>query len=503
MMAAMASAPSTRAQNWNNVNWNIIRASVFHMQQRIAQSIRQNKWGKAKALQYLLSRSFYAKLLAVKTLMLNKGSRTPGIDRVTWKSSGERWQAVLDLQTRGYRAQPLRRIYILKKNGKLRPLGIPTLHDRAMQMLYALGLKPIAETVADQHSYGFREKRSLHDALKMCFTSLATKVSAQWILEADIKACFDCISHEWLLNNIPLPRGILQTWLKSGYMETGSFHETEDGTPQGGIISPILCNMTLDGLEDLVKKGRNKKVRKLNIIRYADDFIVTGATPEILLNEIKPDVERFLEERGLTLSTEKTKLSHIADGFNFLGINVRKYDQKLLMKPANGKPRELLEKVSLLMNSHRGIPFHVLLLKVNQILRGWAYAFRKVVAKDRMAYIDNQMYFVVRKWLKREHRSKTWAWISRRYFRRLSGRVEYSAEYFTAKGERKIVRLFKTADVPIRYHIKVRSEANPYDPAFDGYFDRRETSQKYQSLLDRMKMNSTSIQRAMNEVTLG
>ena len=207
MMAAIASAPSARAQNWNSVNWAGVRAFVHHMQKRIAKSIRQGRWGRARALQHILSRSFYAKLLAVKTIMSNKGSRTPGVDGVRWKNSKKRWKAALDLQSRGYRAQPLRRIYISKKNGKLRPLGIPTLHDRAMQMLYALGLKPIAETVADLHSYGFREKRSLHDALKMCFTSLSAKVSAQWIQEADIKACFDRISHEWLLNNIPVPQG--------------------------------------------------------------------------------------------------------------------------------------------------------------------------------------------------------------------------------------------------------------------------------------------------------
>ena len=273
MMAAIASAPSTKAQNWDSVNWKVVRAFVHQMQKRIAKSIREKRWGKAKALQHLLSRSFYAKLLAVKTIISNKGSRTPGIDGVRWNSSSKRWQAVHDLQARGYRAQALRRIYIPKRNGKLRPLGIPTLHDRAMQMLYALGLKPIAETVADKNSYGFREKRSLHDAIKMTYMSLSHKVSAQWILEADIKSCFDCISHDWLLENIPLPKGILQQWLKSGYMESSKLYDTEDGTPQGGVISPILCNMTLDGLENLVTKGRSKKRRKLNIVRYADDCV--------------------------------------------------------------------------------------------------------------------------------------------------------------------------------------------------------------------------------------
>ena len=224
-------------------------------------------------------------------------------------------------------------------------------------------------------------------------------------------------------------------------------------------------------------------------------LIITGASPEILLNEIKPDVERFLEERGLLLSDEKTKVSHIVDGFNFLGVNVRKYNQKLLVKPEDGKARELLNKVRAFLDNNRGIPFHVMLIKLNQIIRGWTYAYRKVVAKSRMSYVDNQMYFLVRKWLKREHRSKTWAWISKRYFKRSKGRDEYCTEYLTAKGERKVVRLFRAADVPIRYHTKVRSEANPYDPAFDDYFEERERKQKYESMKDRIKISSTSFKK--------
>ncbi len=489
MMAATASAPLSRAQNWNQVNWKKVNAHVYQMQMRIAKSIRQNKWRKAKALQFLLSRSFYAKLLAVKRIMSNKGSRTAGIDGVNWKGASARWQAALDLKYHGYRAQPLRRIYIPKKSGKLRPLGIPTLHDRAMQMLYALGLKPIAETLSDKHSYGFREERSLHDAIKMTFLALSTKASAQWVLEADIKACFDCISHEWLLKNIPLPKGVLGQWLKSGYMESNTLHDTDEGTPQGGIISPILCNMTLDGLEELVQKGRNKKVRKLNIVRYADDFIITGASPEYLLSEIKPAVERFLEERGLLLSEEKTKLSRIDNGFNFLGCHVRKYNGKLLIKPEDGKTRELLGRVREFMEKHRGISFHVMLLKLNRIIRGWAYAYRKIVSKERMSYVDNQIYLLVRKWLKREHRSKTWAWIAKRHMSRPKGRVEFCAEYFSAKGERKRVCLFKATDLPIRYHIKIRAEASPYDPAYHAYFAERKKRKQIDRLKDRAKLN--------------
>jgi RNA-directed DNA polymerase len=495
MTVIKTGAPSTDAQHWKQINWKTVKAFVYRMQMRIAKSIREGRWGKAKALQHLLSRSFYGRLWAIKRIISNKGSRTPGIDGVTWNSSGKRWRAALNLNVNGYQAQPLRRIYIPKKNGKKRPLGIPTLHDRAMQELFSLGLRPIAETTGDKHSYGFREKRSLHDAIKMSFITLATKVSAQWVLEADIKACFDEIDHDWLLKNIPLPQRMLRQWLKAGYMESSILHDTEAGTPQGGIISPILCNMTLDGLESLVIKGRNKKRRKLNIIRYADDFIVTGASPEILLDEIKPDLEQFLDERGLTLSEEKTKLSHLSDGFDFLGFNIRKYNQKLLIQPEDGKTQTLLAKVKEFLNNHRGIPFHVMLIKLNRIIRGWAYAYRRVVAKARMGYIDNRLYFLVRKWLRREHRSKTWAWIAKRYRRRINGRVEFCDSTISAKGEFKTVRLFKAADLPIRYHIKIQSEASPYHPDYAEYFANREKKRKLNTLADRVHLNSRSDQK--------
>ncbi len=495
MTAKSAGAPSTHAQNWNQVNWDKVKAFVYRMQVRIAKSIKAGKWGKAKALKHLLSRSFYAKLWAVKRITSNKGSRTAGIDGVKWNSPGQRWRAALNLITRGYKSQPLRRIYIPKSNGKKRPLGIPTLHDRAMQELYAIGLRPVAELTADSHSYGFREKRSLHDAVKMTFLSLSTKVSAQWVLEADIKACFDQICHDWLLDHIPLPRKVLGQWLKSGYMESSTFHETEAGTPQGGIISPILCNMTLDGLEALVIKGRNKKRRKLNIVRYADDFIVTGATPEILMNEIKPDIARFLAVRGLTLSPEKTKLSHISDGFDFLGFNTRKYRGKLLIKPADGKTDALLGKVKAFLNRHRGISFAIMLRKLNSIIRGWAHANRRVVAKERLSYVDNQVYILVRKWLTQAHPSRTWAWIANRYRKRYYGRIEFCAVYATCKGEIRLVRLFKAGDLPIRYHVKVRSEATPYDPAFADYFKERERKRKLAALRDRSRLASMPLQK--------
>lgn len=495
MTAERAGAPSNDAQRWLAVDWPEVEKHVYRLQVRIAKSIREQQWGKARALQHLLSRSQAAKLLAVKRVISNKGSRTAGIDGVTWRSPGQYWRAVQILRTAGYQAQPLRRIYIPKKNGDRRPLGIPTLHDRAMQALYALGLKPIAETTGDKHSYGFREKRSLHDACKHGFIVLAQKSAAQWILEADIKACFDRISHEWLLTHIPLPKRVLKQWLKSGYMDMDALYETEDGTPQGGIISPILCNMALDGLEDLVVPASRSKGRsKLHVIRYADDFIITGKDPATLERDVRPKVERFLAERGLQLSAEKTRLSHVEQGFNFLGFHFKKYRKALLIQPQDGKTRELLEKVREVLNTYRGIPFHALLAKLNAVIRGWAYAYRHVVAKERLGYVDNRIYPLVKKWLQREHRSKTWAWIRKRYRGRFKGRVEYGCYYPTASGV-KLIRLFKAGDLPIRYHTKIRSGANPYDLADRDYFEARAKKQRMNAYRDRAFLNSSSYEK--------
>jgi len=204
-------ASPAKSINWNAINWQKVIEIVRRLQMRIAKAIREGKRGKVKALQRLLTHSFYAKLLAVKRVTENSGRKTPGVDGIIWKNSQERMQAAQTLKQRGYQPQPLRRIYIPKKNSatKHRPLGIPTMKDRAMQALYLLALEPIAETQADKNSYGFRVKRSCADAMEQCFKALAKKSSAQWILEGDIKSCFDKISHLWLQENILMDRNIL------------------------------------------------------------------------------------------------------------------------------------------------------------------------------------------------------------------------------------------------------------------------------------------------------
>ena len=254
---------------------------------RIAKAIREKRYGKVKALQWLLTNSFYAKLLAVKRTTKNRGGKTAGVDGIVWKTPQQKMQAAQSLKRRGYRSQPLRRVYIPKKSGKLRPLSIPVMKCRAMQALYLSALEPVAEMLVDKNAYGFRPMRSTADAIEQCFKALSRKRSAQWVLEGDIRACFDKISHEWLLSNILMDKSPLNKWLAAGYMDKSVLHRTVEGTPQGGIISPTLMNLTMKGLEQATKSCVST-TDKLNVVIYADDFIITGKSKELLENKVMP-----------------------------------------------------------------------------------------------------------------------------------------------------------------------------------------------------------------------
>ena len=320
-----AGASSDNPVNWHSIDWVRCNQEVKRLQTRIVKATQEGRHGKAKALQWLLTHSFSGKALAIKRVTENQGKKTPGVDGKTWSTPEEKSLAIMTLKRHGYETMPLKRIYIPKSNGKKRPLGIPTMKDRAMQALYLLALEPVAETIADKRSFGFRPKRSAADAIEQCFSILSRKDRAVWILEGDIKGCFDNISHDWLLDNVLTDKIILKKWLKAGFVEKRQLFPTESGTPQGGIISPVLANLTLDGLEAELMSRWNRYWSngrwinpKVNFVRYADDFIVTGNSKELLEQEVKPAIEEFMGKRGLMLSPEKTKITHINDGFDFL-----------------------------------------------------------------------------------------------------------------------------------------------------------------------------------------
>ena len=266
--------------DWHNVNWHVVSENVKRLQARIVKTVKLGKSKKTiKSLQRLLSRSLSACLLAVKRVTGNTGSKTAGVDNEKWNTPLKKAQGVkrLKISIKDYKASPLKRVYIPKSNGKPRALGIPTMFDRAMQALHHFTLDPISETKADINSYGFRKERSIHDAIEQVFNCLSKKKAVKWILESDIKGCFDNINHNWLLKNIPLNKTLLKKWLKSGYFEKGKLFPTEDGTPQGGIISPTLANLTLDGMETMLKE---LKLRRINWIRYAEECVPRGCTKD-------------------------------------------------------------------------------------------------------------------------------------------------------------------------------------------------------------------------------
>ncbi|MCP4265348.1 MAG: group II intron reverse transcriptase/maturase [Candidatus Brocadiaceae bacterium] len=479
-------ASQTKWLNWNDIDWRKVERGVMSLQRRIVKAVKGKRFQKAKALFHLLTHSFYGKLMAILKVSTSKGSKTCGVDKVLWNTPSKRWRAIEQLKIKGYRAKPLKRKSIKKKNGKLRHLGIPTISDRAMQALFKLALEPIAETLADPNSYGFRSKRSCADATVQCHNALSTRNSAQWILEADIKACFDKISHEWILQNIPVNKRVLKQWLRSGYIDKKRWFPTEEGTPQGGVISPIIANMVLDGLERTInlhaKHTPNKNPHKINFVRYADDFVVTGNDSEYLEKEVKPLISKFLAKRGLELSPEKTKITHISQGFDFLGFNIRKYKGKCLIKPSKSSVKGIYANISECVKSHKAVTQEELIRMIAPKIRGWANFYRHAVAKQTFSLLDSKMFKLLWKWAIRRHPNKGYRWIKAKYFKTIGTR--HWVFTTTDKKLKGALPLFDATKI-IR-HTKIRKYANPFDKNWVEYFNNRKRGRlvfpKYQSL---------------------
>lgn len=464
------------AIQWETIDWLKVEIEVNRLQTRIAKATADGKRNKAKRLQYLLTHSFTAKAFAVRKVTTNKGKNTSGVDKKLWSTSSSKMKAVLTLTDRGYRAKPLKRVYIAKKGkNKKRPLGIPTMYDRAMQTLYALALEPIAETKADNISFGFRRGRNAKDACEQIFSILARKCSPMWVLEGDIKGCFDNINHEWLQSNIPMDRRIMRQFLKSGFIYEGKLFPTETGSPQGGAISSLYANMTLDGLEKVIqeKYHRNsignitnhyRAKTKVNLVRYADDFIITANSKETA-EELKSIVSEFLESRGLTLSEEKTTITHIDKGFDFLGWTFKKFKGKLIVKPSKNSIKSLIRKCStIILKEGKASTQSDLIRRLNQVIRGWTNYHKHVVASKSFSYINNTIYLLLQRWVKHRHPNKNNWWRLNKYWHEKNGKPwVFTTDEYTLINLRRInivrhpkLQISKTPFLDKDYFIKRR-----------------------------------------------
>ena len=464
---------ASSATNWQNLNWKKLKSSVRRLQMRIAKAKRDGRHNKVKCLQRLLTRSISAKFIAVRRVTSNKGRATPGVDGVIWRSDSNKFNAVIELKQHGYKASPLRRVYIPKKNGKERPLGIPTMQDRAMQALYLQALEPVSETIADKHSYGFRPRRSAHDAISQCFNRLKGKQTDTWILEGDIKGCFDNINHDWLLNNVQIEKSILKKWLKSGCIEEGSFKPIAYGTPQGGIISPTLANIALDEMNEAIQESNANK-RPLGFIRYADDFIVTAPNREVLEQDVVPALQVFLNKRGLSLSKEKTIITHVDKGVDFLGFNIKRYRGKLFIMPSKKALQSVIRLLKKKFNDYLHYTPGALIELINPIIRGWCNYYKRVVSKSIFSKLNEEIWAIQYKWIKKRHPRKSWKWCKNKYFTTIGmNNWCFTGYVYNKAGIKKFNKLIDPSATYIKRHIKIKADATPYDPEYISYFQKR------------------------------
>jgi RNA-directed DNA polymerase len=463
------------SENWQMLPWKKFKRNVYRLQKRIYRAARRGDWKCIHRLQRLLLHSWSARCLAVRQVTQdNRGRRTAGVDGVASLTPQQRLQLVGKLKKLDdWKAQPIRRVYIPKPGkAEKRGLGIPVMADRACQALAKLVLEPEWEAVFEPNSYGFRPGRSTQDAKGAIYFSIFKK--PKYALDADIEKCFDRIAHEPLLGKlkaIQVIQQLVRQWLKAGVMDEGKTIYPEAGTPQGGVLSPLLANVALHGLENVIT-AISKRYR-IFVIRYADDLVILCEDLATLL-EARRVAEEWLAGVGLQLKESKTRLTHTLNeyegqvGFDFLGFNVRQYHvgqyhtyvyrgkpgYKTLIKPSQKGIKRHTEAIRVIIRQHEGLPQAALIARLNPVIRGWTNYYRSSVAKSTFSKVDRQMWYNLGQWAKKRHSNKTIGWRYRRYWKQGKTRMDFS------DGKHALIYHRGT---PITRHVKVRGDKSPYD----------------------------------------